>query len=268
MTIQELIKSINFSKKAGENALRYCMPEKEFRNWKNLYERDFHTFLAEWEKSAEHFQWGLWFCLKLACETYEWYKEKTISEQIFRDTFADITIWCGECYRKYGIYGLEEVPWIMKSIRMELFRLGRLQFEPMVLTPEEATRYHLQVGEPVLNVHIPAGEKLGYRACKESFEAAKSFFGEKQATFICDSWLLSPELCEILPKTSNIIRFQKMYQIVEVHYDFSQAEERVFGEVRSDKSEYPEENSLQLTLKQYLLTGKKVGMGRGILLSS
>lgn len=56
-----------------------------------------------------------------------------------------------------------------------------------------------------------------------------------------------------------------MYYIVEVHYDFPQAEERVFGEIRENKDAYPEENSLQRGLKQYLLTGKKVGIGRGVI---
>ena len=49
------------------------------------------------------------------------------------------------------------------------------------------------------------------------------------------------------------------------HYDFPQAEERVFGEIRENKDAYPEENSLQRGLKQYLLTGKKVGIGRGVI---
>ena len=148
---------------------------------------------------------------------------------------------------------------------MELFRLGRLQFEPLILDQKLAQKYHLLTGEKVLNVHIPAGERLDYCECQKSFESAKKFFSNEDVIFICDSWLLSPELREILPETSNIIRFQKMYHIVEVHYDFPQAEERVFGEIRENKDAYPEENSLQRGLKQYLLTGKKVGIGRGVI---
>ena len=44
-------------------------------------------------------------------------------------------------------------------------------------------------------------------------------------------------------------------------------EERVFGEIRENKDAYLEENSLQRGLKQYLLAGKKVGIGRGIIIN-
>ena len=47
----------------------------------------------------------------------------------------------------------------------------------------------------------------------------------------------------------------------------TQAEERVFGEIRENKDAYLEENSLQRGLKQYLLAGKKVGIGRGIIIN-
>lgn len=49
--------------------------------------------------------------------------------------------------------------WVAKSIRMELFRLGRLQFEPLILDQKLAQKYHLPSGEKVLNVHIPSGMK-------------------------------------------------------------------------------------------------------------
>ena len=88
--------------------------------------------------------------------------------------------------------------WVAKSIRMELFRLGRLQFEPLILDQKLAQKYHLPSGEKVLNVHIPAGEKLDYCECQKSFESAKKFFSNEDVIFICDSWLLSPELREIL----------------------------------------------------------------------
>lgn len=235
MTIQEVMLRIEIPEEVRENIGKYSLSEKEFYEWKHLFENDFEIFLNKWRETQKHFQWVLWFYLKLTCEVHEMYKEKDISEEIFHDTFSDITIWCKECYRKYKVYGLEEVEWVAKSIRMELFRLGRLQFEPLILDQKLAQKYHLPSGEKVLNVHIPAGEKLDYCECQKSFESAKKFFSNEDVIFICDSWLLSPELREILPETSNIIRFQKMYHIVEVHYDFPQAEERVFGEIQREQ---------------------------------
>lgn len=266
MTIQEIMKRIELPEKAQEIVWKYRISEEEFLFWKVLFEKDFQTFMSKWKESPQRLKWILWFYLKMSCEVYDKYQEQKIDEQIFDDTFYDITIWCKECYRKYGIYGLEEVFWLSKSIKMELFRLGRLQFEPIVLSDGDLEIYHLAKNKKILNVHIPAGDKLDHLACKESLKKARTFFRDPQIIFICESWLLSPELNEILPKTSNIIQFQKMYQIMDVYYDYPQAEERVFGEVKSDKIEYPEKTSLQSRLKKYLLNGNKVGIGRGIIL--
>lgn len=69
--------------------------------------------------------------------------------------------------------------WVAKSIRMELFRLGRLQFEPFILNQKLAQKYHLPSGEKVLNVHIPAGEKLDYCECQKSLNQLRNFLVTK-----------------------------------------------------------------------------------------
>ena len=114
MTIQEVMLRIEIPEEVRENIGKYSLSEKEFYEWKHLFENDFEIFLNKWRETQKHFQWVLWFYLKLACEVHEKYKEKDISEEIFHDTFSDITIWCKECYRKYKVYGLEEVEWVAK----------------------------------------------------------------------------------------------------------------------------------------------------------
>ena len=119
MTIQGVMLRIEIPEEVRENIGKYSLSEKEFYEWKHLFENDFEIFLNKWRETQKHFQWVLWFYLKLTCEVHEKYKEKDISEEIFHDTFSDITIWCKECYRKYKVYGLEEEEWVAKSIRME-----------------------------------------------------------------------------------------------------------------------------------------------------
>ena len=86
---------------------------------------------------------------------------------------------------------------------MKLFRLGRLQFEPGVLEETlESKKIKLPKGSRVLNVHIPAGKKMDYDACMESFKEAEKFFGDTYAAYMCDSWLLSPVLKEFLPSAT------------------------------------------------------------------
>lgn len=266
MTIQELMRGIELPEKAQRIVLDYEMEEDEYLSWKEMFKDNFSFFLEKWKEKEDSKQWILSFYVKMSGELYEKYVNANISEDIYYDTFRDITIWCQECYCKYGIYGLEEVEWLAKSIRMELYRIGRLQYEPMVIkNDEESDLFHLNIGEKVLNVHIPAGEKLDYMTCVDSMRTAQKFFGQGYTAMVCESWLLSPKLKEVLPETSNIIRFQELFQIVQEHYKFPQAEERIFKTWKSNKAEYPEETTLQRNAKNYLLSGGSIGIGVGVI---
>lgn len=264
MELNELMERIRLPEEAQAVALNYMPEDEAYQRQRELFYRDIREFLAKWKVSDHHLQWILSFYLKLSLEVYEEYQKRGISEKIFDDTFYDITIWCEECHRKYGYYGLEEAGWIAFSLKMKLFRLGRLQFEPMVLSEEMAGKTGtLRAGTSVLNVHIPAGEKLDFAECQKSFEQAEQFFGNTYEAYVCDSWLLSPVLRELLPEASNIVRFQKLFEVVKVHNRFPQAEQRIFQDIRDDKENYPENTSLQRKAKQYILKGKKLGIGIG-----
>ena len=88
MTIQEVMLRIEIPEEVRENIGKYSLSEKEFYEWKHLFENDFEIFLNKWREPQKHFQWVLWFYLKLVCEVHEKYKEKDISEEIFHDTFC------------------------------------------------------------------------------------------------------------------------------------------------------------------------------------
>lgn len=264
MDLQELMEKIRLPEEARKTAEEFLLEEDAFQIKRALFYEDIKSFLETWKESEHHLQWILSFYLQLALEIYEKYQEKEIPETIFVDTFYDITIWCEECHRKYGVYGLEEAGWIAYSLMMKLFRLGRLQFEPMVLTEElKGERRVLKAGTKVLNVHIPAGERLDIEECRKSFSQAEVFFGDTYEAYICDSWLLTPVLKELLPETSNIIQFQNLFEVVKVHYAFPQAEQRIFSDIREDKENYPENTKLQKKAKEYVLQGKDMGIGIG-----
>ena len=61
------------------------------------------------------------------------------------------------------------------------------------------------------------------------------------------------------------MKFQKRFRIRKVTYPYRQAEERIFGEVLTDKEKYPEETSLQKRAKKYVLAGKDLGIGYGVI---
>lgn len=87
-----------------------------------------------------------------------------------------------------------EVEWIEMIWDGKLSELGRLQFEDH--------------GDGVLDVHIPeTGLPLEPGACDAAFARAREVYPEHH-TAQCTSWLLDPQLAEVLPPASNIVRFQ------------------------------------------------------------
>lgn len=125
-------------------------------------------------------------------------------------------------YRQcYGVGGLDRQTWLVRHFRATLFRLGRLQFDRAVLDVGE---YHAEAGgagpkqgTPVLEAHIPGDGPMTPELCDESFRLARPFFAEhfpderyEHAT--CKSWLLDPQLADVLPSDSNIVRFQRRFE--------------------------------------------------------
>ena len=191
-----------------------------------------------------------------------------IPEDIFWDGVRDIEIWTKEHKKRFGSIGLDAWPWVAKTLRMEVFRLGRLQFEPVI---SEAGLCSATACFPretaLLNVHIPAGERLRENEVRESLRRARPFFRqtlnfEAQAMH-CRTWLLSPVLQELLPEESGILRFQSMFEIYATA-ESHQAEERVFGRVENKPQDYPQDTLLQRRMREYLLSGKTIGVGIGV----
>ena len=204
----------------------------------------------------------------LAAFLHTEFHRRGISDKIYFDTFSDIRIWSDEYFKKCQKPGLLDYEWVSYSLELRLFRLGRLQFEPSY-TKEliKTDRGILPVGTPVLSIHIPSGEPITSELCDQSFKMAAQFFKDPFEGYLCDSWLLSPVLREFLPSDSNIILFQDRFTIYKVVHSFRQAEERVFGEILDDVSCYPENTSLQRSLKNYLISGKEPGIGFGVILN-
>lgn len=266
MKLKELTERIMLPEEAARSVIQLQIPEEEYKEWEELFYSDEKKFLAKWKERPDRLPWALGFYLRLSVRAYEEYQKRSISDEVFNRTFYDITIWCSECIRKYGVYGLEEVRWLALSVKLKLFRLGRLQFEPIRLEEDIAGKERIiHAGTEVLNVHIPEGEPLDYHACIDSLRRAEEFFGGRRQIFVCDSWLLSPHLKEVLPEDSNILKFQRMFEVTRVYYAFPQAEQRIFGDILGDKTAYPEDTSLRRNAKAYILSGKDLGIGLGFI---
>lgn len=242
-----------------------CADEKEM---KTLFQKDREAFYENILKRENPWLWFLYYYSRMACDTWEEYKKRGISEEIFWDTFSDFTIWCQNCKEETGCYGIRQYEWLFRHIDMTLFCLGRLQFE--TFRSEWNLTYGERVikkGEDVIYVHIPQGAPLDKEECEKSFRKAFAMFGKEKA-YLCHSWLLGPELSEILGENSNIGKFRNFFHVVLRDYDTREAEERIFKRVQENASMYPEETSLQRAAKQFLMEGAHLGNGVGILRES
>ena len=78
----------------------------------------------------------------------------------------------------------------------------------------------------------------------DAFERAENFFQETFEAFVCESWLVSPKLKELLGEDSNIIKFMGLFENYGIVYPFRRGgTRRVFGVICEQKEEYPEHTS-------------------------
>lgn len=239
--------------------------EEEYEKNKMLYRGDRQQFYLRIQENKDYRLLFLYYFCRMGTEAYEEYEKRGIGKRIFRDTFYDLTLWCENCFREYGEYGINEYDWFFRHLQLTIFRLGRLEFEKMPSPWEfSAGERKVEKGENVISIHIPQGEKLTPESVKSSLEQGQSFWGRKML-YVCHSWLLYPELKDVLSPRSNILQFQKEFLLVDTDFREKEAEWRIFGRVEENPEDYPEETSLQKNAKKYLLTGKRLGNGLGVL---
>lgn len=205
--------------------------------------------------------------LKLACDVKKKYDEAGIDEKIYYDTMSDIKIWSDKCEKG----GLKNYAWLKNHVSFELFRLGRLQFQ-LYECKNKTLLYNklpFSYGAKLIYVHIPEGEKLLAEKCEASFAEAEEFFSRyfpeyQYEYYICESWLLFEDNRNFMREDSNIVKFMSFFDIrYSVRID-EQAIERIFGKRRLFKKNYPQKTSLQKSAREYMLSGKSLGIGIGV----
>lgn len=220
---------------------------------------DIHKYTAE-----------LLFFLCLTRQLKQFYKERNIDLKIWHDSCMDLHWKLMECHKVYGIWGSFVAWWFPGFFELKLFALGRLQFE-LIDFPEEYERLGGSRPEGMtkaINVHIPSCGKLDMEDCHVSYREAAVFFADAfpdgKVAFVCDSWLLFPPHKEMLGEESGIVKFMTEYDIY-LTKDSDDDLWRIFNCADiSDLSELPEDTSMQRAYKNWLLAGKKAGIGEGI----
>lgn len=215
------------------------------------------------------------------------YEEKSISDKIFFDTMNDIKIWIDDCRDNLRKTGLDELNWIMHHMNMNIFKVGRLQYQKMFYygkTPYRKNGEEIKFGDKIWNVHIARGEKLTPEACNESFKAAQKFINEffpeyPDNKFMCHSWLLFSENAKFIPTDSNILKFAELWDITGRHEYPESTYRWLFGVRVNNKKlmknrkktgcygcteNLPRNTKMQKDCIQHIENGGKLGDGFGI----
>ena len=204
------------------------------------------------------------------------YSANGIPDLIWHDTFFDISIWCDNCKTKNGRIGLENIAWLQYHSKLELFRLGRLQFQmaklmfPHYIPPKNFESQGIHAGDSVLMLHIPQGKPLTPNDCDQSLmhirAFCRAFFPEyADVPILCESWLLYPNNQLFMTPNCNILSFASRFKLLGIMENPSQAIERIWSWSNSPIDELAEKTTLQRTAKQYLQSGGKLGEGFGLL---
>ena len=166
------------------------------------------------QESKKNLIMFLYFCEELS----QRYQAAGIPEQILMDTLKDLPEKAKRHYGTTGSLGLSGIRWVAPMMRMEQFRLGRLVY-CMSTAPMDIPEKEISAGDPVVDIHVPAGSRLTPEDCKASFDRAEAFFATyfpdyPFSWYTCFSWLLDDTLEKFLKPESNILRFARLFEPV------------------------------------------------------
>lgn len=142
--------------------------------------------------------------------------------------------------------------------------------EPVTLLKRQ-WQLALSPGDPVISIHIPRHGPFTYEACRDSLIQAYTFFTDYYAdrpfaAFTCISWLMDPQLRQLLDESSNLVQFQHWYRL----YPVKSGDEALFSFVfmceRCEVDELPEKTSLQRKIKQFMQGGGRMHAAGGFIL--
>ncbi len=202
----------------------------------------------------------------------EEYRARGLSDELFLAIAQDLHWKLNECRDVYGVWGTFVPVWFTCHLSLELFALGRFQYQTERLKKDllfPGGRL-VPAGTFCLRIHIPSGGgPLNDDVRLDSYRRAARFFSEQigdgPALFTCESWLLYPPHREMLPGSMNILRFMDDFTLLE-GFDEDEFHDawRVFGSASLlPLNDWPADNSLRRAYVKRLSAGGKSGRGEG-----
>ncbi len=151
-----------------------------------------------------------------------------------------------------------------KYIGYPLNEKGLVENKKIVLDKKE-WKLILEKGDPVIALHIPANASLEDEKVEKFLDFIKEFFKEyypdyKYRAITIGSWLMDPQLSEILGENSKIVMFQKRFKKIQVASHGESVFKFVFKKPNLDFEikDLPEDTSLQKKIKNMYLFNKAI----------
>ncbi|GAA2080206.1 hypothetical protein GCM10009840_14480 [Pseudolysinimonas kribbensis] len=179
--------------------------------------------------------------LAVADDVRAFHRSRGIPPEISDRSLADLGQQAWVNRRTLGAFGLHTYLWMPVCFGGNLYWLGRLQFNLVRRGDAWA-----------ISTHIPEVGPLTPESVDDAFRQAVAFFGRHFAdhpttVLHCSSWLLDPQLAEVLAPESNMVRFQQRWTLEGEGHDAD--EDAVFFTFRrrnvTDRSTLPRDTTLQ-----------------------
>lgn len=226
----------------------------------------FAAYTGELRERADA-DWGIGVLPMLALivtadDVAAFHRGRQIPADISEKTLSDLGQQAWVHRRTYNAFGLHTFTWMPVAWSGALYWLGRLQFN--------LTHSDLADGGWVISSHIPESGPLTPAAVTDSFGRSRAFFARYFADypttlFHCSSWLLDPQLVEVLSPTANMVAFQQLWELYgEPHEGDADAIFFVFrrrGDI--DRKTLPQRTTLERAIVAKLNAGGHWYVRRG-----
>ena len=138
---------------------------------------------------------------------------------------------------------------------------GYVQKTPVTLKKSEWS-VAIKHGDPIVSLHIPKGTDLRDESITETMIKIRAFCAEyfpdyHYRAFYCYSWMMDPQLDEMLGEHTNIVKFRRRYRPMT----YKSAGHGVFGfifqkpDMNFSLDELPENTTLERKLKAHYKNG-------------
>lgn len=268
MTLETILDSIELSKGIKQYVLSYS-DKVDVSSIKDKF--GINSTVPDMEKTIKDFaatlgedELGyktLTVMMKLSLYTYDWYKEKGISDEIFIDTMKYFSRTVNDRLRCTGVARFSEL-WGVRQISAQLFRLGEIEFQ---------IKHIKDIKDAVtVAIHIPTGADISPESFDKSLQLSKEFFSKYFKEYFIteytgESWLLDKNLKKMLGSDSNIVKLQKRFDIKRT-METDDYLECVFNTTKNDLESLAEDTTLQRNMKKHLVNGGEIRKGYGVLI--